>query len=159
MKALAENVMIKEVISVKENYSLFQLEELFFNENISGAPVIDDEGHLIGIVSKTDVICNELEHELQTIMSSFASLFSEEMSEFSKFKSTTLHPSSAQVKDIMTKSVLTIEKDTPIEQIASIMLKEKIHRLVVIDQGKVIGLISSMDLLPLISGGKFRYGG
>ena len=80
MKVVAKNVMIKDVISVKENYSLFQLEELFFNENISGAPVIDDEGQLIGIVSKTDIICNELEHELQTIMSSFVSLFSDEIS-------------------------------------------------------------------------------
>ena len=149
---LADEVMIKEVICVEGTISLFQLEEIFFNKNISGAPVVDDENNLIGIVSKTDLICHELELELETIIHSFASVLPDEAAELREIsEKITQRSTFVTVQDIMTKDVLTIEKDVPVKEIASLMMKNRIHRLVVTEKGKVVGLISSMDLLPLIS--------
>jgi len=160
MKIVAEDIMKKKVISVHENISMFQLQETFFNENISGAPVVDEEKRLIGIVSKTDVICSELENELHLILNSFMSLFSDEIEGLNEYSvKTTKNPSSIFVKDIMTRNVLTVKKDTPVTDIVSIMLKKKIHRVVVVEDEKVVGLISSMDILPLIAGREIKYGG
>lgn len=157
MELLAQDVMKKEVISVKENISLFQLQEIFFNENISGAPVIDDEGKLVGIVSKTDLICSELEQELENILGSFVSILSDELIQFPELKEKPVRRHTViTVKDIMTKNVLTVKKSTPVKEVASLMLEHKIHRLIVVENGKVIGLISSMDLLPLIAKGEIK---
>jgi len=126
----AKDVMTSPVICVSPTTPTEELAKLFIDKSISGAPVIDENGKLVGIVSKTDLL--------------EAHLMPEEYME-----SPTLQK--GYVEDIMVPIVSFVSENDPIDRIIHLMSDENIHRVVVTDgEGKVVGIITPMDVLKYI---------
>lgn len=124
--------MSRPVISLPLDMPVHDARNLFRQENIRRAPVIK-KGKLVGIISKQDLI--------DAAPSKATSLSVWEMNYLL---------SKITVKDIMTKKVITIDEDTPIEQAARIMVDESIGGMPVMRDGVVAGMITETDLFKVL---------
>jgi acetoin utilization protein AcuB len=123
--------MSRPVISVSPEAPINDVLAMFRKEHISRAPVVKN-GKLVGIVTENDLI--------HASPSSLTTLSVWEMHYLiSKIK----------IKDVMTKKVVTVDRDTPIEEAARIMADKQIGGLPVMDGKKVVGLITETDLFKL----------
>lgn len=129
---LVEGRMSRPVIALPPDMPIHDALNLFKQEKIRRAPVVE-KGKLIGIVSDQDLI--------DATPSQATSLSRWEMNYLL---------SKLTVKEIMTKEVITINEDTPIEQAARIMADNKIGGLPVLRDGKVVGMITETDLFKIL---------
>jgi acetoin utilization protein AcuB len=124
--------MSRPVISVSPEDPINEVLAMFRNEHIRRAPVMK-EGKLVGIVSERDL--------LNASPSSATTLSVWELNYLI---------SKVKVKDVMTKKVITVDADTPIEEAARIMADKKIGGLPVMSSGKVVGVITETDLFKIL---------
>ena len=144
MSAKARDVMNAEILTVAEDMTVHELATFLTDHEISGAPVEDVEGRLIGVVSTTDIA-----------RTAFESGSAEEDEEHPVDDLGDLHieEEGLLVGDIMTPTVFAVEADAPISHVAQSMLDGHLHRLLVIEGRKVIGIVSTSDLLRLLAEG------
>ena len=153
IQAKARDVMNAEILTVTEDMTVHELATFLTDHEISGAPVEDVEGRLIGVVSTTDLARSAFEsgsaepsdehpfyHSWAT-----ASLDPEDMEELH------VEEEGMQVRDIMTPTVFAVEADAPVSHVAGSMLDGHLHRLLVIEGQRVVGIISTSDLLRLLA--------
>ncbi|HTM07837.1 MAG TPA: CBS domain-containing protein [Verrucomicrobiae bacterium] len=115
----AKNIMTSEVVTVSASATVKQAACLLTREQISGAPVIDRQGRIVGILSEADIVAKH----------------------------------GARVKDIMSKIVSSVDEETSIEEMASLMTAEKISRLPVLRGKKLVGIVSRADLVAAVARG------
>jgi len=110
-------IMTGHVKCVRPDTELAEVCDLLTTESISGAPVVDEAGHAIGIISRTDLIHREL------------------------------LPPGATVDDLMMPMAFTLPEHASVAQAAALMAYEGVHRLPVLDTaGAVIGIVSALDI-------------
>src|SRR5215213_10203277 len=124
--------MSRPVISVSPDAPINEVLAMFKKEHIRRAPVIKN-GKLLGIVSDSDL--------LNASPSPVTTLSVWEMNYLI---------SKVTVKQVMSKKVITVDKDTPIEEAARIMADKKIGGLPVVSAGKVVGVITETDLFKIL---------
>jgi len=139
---IVQNVMSKKVITISSGSTLKEAAQILVKHKISGAPIVDKEGNLIGIISEKDLFKALFPglHELLADIKLW--LYHQEIEDRTKDNEKII------VNEIMTKEVLTIEPDTPVMRAGSLMLTRGIHRLVVFDrhEKKVVGIVSRGDI-------------
>lgn len=161
----AADVMNPEVLSVPDDLPVRELASFLVEHEISGAPVSDATGNLVGVVSVTDIVLAasggaERERDRQDPHDRgdrgarrhadfFARAWengvtSEELDGFD------LADGSLTVREIMTPSVYSVPEDTLVSEIAEIMVDSHVHRLLVTRGEKVVGIVSTSDLLGLL---------
>ncbi len=124
--------MSRPVISVTPDTPINDALAMFRKEHIRRAPVMKD-GKLVGIVSERDL--------LNASPSPVTTLSIWEMHYLI---------SKVTIKDVMTKKVITVDQDTPIEEAARIMADKKIGGVPVVSDGKVVGIITETDLFKIL---------
>jgi len=160
MGPTARDVMRTEVHTVSPAMSLVELERAFTRHKVTGFPVVR-EGRLVGMVSRTDVV------RQLTVEQSVA----EEISAFYRggvFEQD-LDPSLAQVAtwvgrrledmsvaDAMVHEVIAVPPEEPVDAVARVLVERRIHRVPVVEQGVLRGIVSSLDLVALLAEGRAR---
>jgi CBS-domain-containing membrane protein len=153
MPATARDVMTRSVVCVGADTPLVEVYRLFLTEQIHGAPVVDDEELLIGVVTSTDLL-RGAEEERDTAVAS--SDYLRDLIEFSgpdwangpaDFQDRLAH---LTVAEVMTPSAVTVRPDTPVAEVARTLRQHQVHRVWVEDGGRVCGVVSTFDLLPLV---------
>ncbi len=130
MTLQAKDIMEPRVVSVPPDMTLDQFEEFLTIQGIDGAPVQEDNGEVIGIASKTDVI---------------RALRFQKREPFEQ-----LTGQNITVADIMTNDVIFVPPDLSAREVAEVMIEEGIHRVLVGDKQHVRGIITAFDLLGLV---------
>ena len=141
--------MTKDVITVRPETLIRELAEIFIKHCISGVPVVDDDGKVIGIATESDLIFHSKRPKVPpflTILDSFIFLDSPEKMERELRKI-----AAALVSDVYTTPPLTITPETPLDEIASMMTDKQVHTLPVLDgEGKMIGIVGKKDIIRTI---------
>jgi CBS domain-containing protein len=155
MTMRARDVMQSPVISVSPETSLADVHRLFAEEEIHGAPVIGDDGSMVGVITSTDLVNAVLE---QTESGAFGSEYLRELVEFSGPDWSRGTPADFQdrlrqlsAQDIMTPGGACVPASAPVSEVAALMHERHIHRVWVTERGVLAGVISSFDLLPLLA--------
>ena len=149
MSVTASDIMTRDVVCVKATASLQELLEIVSAQHVSGVPVLDEESKLVGIVSKTDLVTYGLERELSAILGQETVNTSHvDLPDFNNLLGS--EPAKESVSQLMTSSVITAAPSTEVKALVRIMLENKIHRVVITDNERVVGIVSSMDLLRLL---------
>jgi CBS domain-containing protein len=147
----ASDLMNPRVLTVSQDMGVPELANFLVANDISGAPVVDASGKLVGVVSLSDIaeVLAEDDGEDGDRSDFFASewdagLSPEEIEE--------LPPDATEltVADIMTPDVFTVGEETPVSEIAEAMISSHVHRLLVTREDRVVGIISTSDLLGLL---------
>jgi len=139
---LAKDVMTTNVVSVFEWTTVSEIAQLLLERHISGVPVVDENGNLIGLVSEGDLI-RRTELGSDQPKSWWLNLLTSESARARDYVKS--HGSHA--RDIMTKNVTTVAVDTPLSEIAILLEEQRIKRVPVVRDGKVVGIVSRSNLL------------
>jgi CBS domain-containing protein len=153
MVRTAKSVMQESVVSVNPETPLVDVQRLFVEEEIHGAPVVDDEGTILGVITSQDLLrAAEDERDTAVVDTQY---FRDDL-EFSGPDWSAMPEdfqdrlSNLTASDAMTREVVTLGPDTPVTQVASTLRKNRIHRVFVVDDGELVGVISTFDLLECL---------
>lgn len=150
----AEQIMCQSVLTVPADWSVDRLSRFLIDKNISGAPVTDEAGKLIGVVSSSDVVRQAGSGLVDMVRRDDAFYNSMTDAFLSPEDQRAFHETidqSVMVNDIMTPMVFEVAPDTPLQRVAEAMVKGRIHRVLVTEQGELRGIISALDLLKVIT--------
>ena len=153
-KFVAKDLMSEKVVCVHPDTPIHTLIKILIKNHINGAPVVNKDGKLVGVVSKTDIVEYDEKTSKKRFPSSKKSFYSDTngklkkaLAKISKAKSF----GNAVVQDIMTSHVVTAQADDTIDRLAKIMYDKKIHRIIIQDKEQVIGVVSTLDILHAVS--------
>ena len=151
---VAADIMTKNVICVTKDADLRDLGKLFLAKGITGAPVIDRDGDICGVISQTDLLFYQLTRDDELVLpSDFYQSARVEGRPLSKgFQIEDVN--TATVEQVMTPVVHAVLPTTPIVEIAKLMSKRHIHRVIVRREMKVAGIISALDVLRAFGGNR-----
>ena len=138
-------IMTKEVITVKKTTTIRELAALITKHRIGSAPVVDDLGNLIGIVTESDLIEQDKSLHIPTVISLFDWVIYLESDK--KFEKELKKVTGQTVADIYTEQVETVAPTTPVNEVADLMSRKKIHTLPVVAGNKLVGIVSRIDLI------------
>jgi len=155
-QAKARDVMQRTVITVGPEASLADLQRLFLEEGIGGAPVVDDEGRVVGVVTVSDIL-RAVEEERDTAVAE--PRYFRETEEFSgpdwshdvaDFQD---RLAELRVEDAMSRAVIAVAPDASAADVARRMRESRVHRVLVLDKDVLVGIVSTFDLIELLAEG------
>lgn len=141
----AIDIMTPKVISVGPDAEVREIAQLLLEHRISAVPVVDDERHVLGIVSEGDLMRRVKSDEHQG-RSWWLSLFTggKDPGEYVKSHG-------RKAREVMTPDPLTVEENTPLHTIARLLEKHHIKRVPVVREDKLVGIVSRANLLQGIA--------
>ena len=142
----AADVMIPNVITVGVDASIGEVAAILLNNHISAAPVVDENGELVGIVSEGDLI-RRPEIGTSERHSWWLELISNEWASATEC----IKSHSRKVADVMTRDVITAKPDTPLGDIAAMLERNRIKRVPIVEEGKLAGLVSRANILQALA--------
>jgi CBS domain-containing protein len=143
---VARDIMTKDVVTIDQDASIENLSEILLQNKISGVPVVDKNGNLAGIVTEADIIVKDTDLHFPRYFKLLDGIIY--LESLNRFRENLRKHLAIRVGDIMTTKVRTISPDTPVSEIAEIMLASKINRLPVLDDnGKLAGIVTRADIV------------
>jgi CBS domain-containing protein len=115
----ARDIMTTTVISVSPDMLLTDVIKLLLRWHISGVPVLDEKGTLLGIITEHDVVNFAFSGDAQD----------------------------TRVSEAMTKTVITFPPETPVEALVNCCAEKRIRRVPIVEDGRVVGIVSRRDIL------------
>lgn len=139
-----EEVMTRDVITTSPGAAIHEVARLMVNHTVSGLPVVDDTGQLVGIISEGDLILRQKQRERLSWWRLFFEDGERLAREYQKAVGTT-------VGEVMSTAVISASPDLPIESAAVILDRHRIRRLPVVADGRLVGIVSRGDLVKALS--------
>jgi CBS domain-containing protein len=140
-------IMTRDVFTVPPDMSVKELANLLFQKEISGLPVVDKEGHILGMVTEKDIIKMAMPKYLEYEgLNDFAFVL-----DTGPFWKKVAAADKLSVKDIMRKDVLCVTDDTPVPEVARLMITKNVRRVPVLREGKLAGIIARSDIVKEIA--------
>lgn len=130
---LVAELMETKVQTVREDSTVADAILTMSDAHVSSLPVVDGHGRILGVISKTDVLTAEAEcgeGGLQTLVDN------------------------TEVQAIMTRRPLAVSPEATVSEAAQQMLYADVHRLYVVDEDRVVGVLSTMDLVRAVATGR-----
>lgn len=158
MTALAKDVMQTEVVTIDAGRPLAELEEVLLRHRLHGLPVLDGD-RLVGIVSRSDVV-RQLKLEEERLAGSAFYLEPFDADERrDEDQSRVLEAAASRiaklrVRDVMIDHMISVSPRAPVDEVARVMLEQRIHRVLVEEDGVLRGIVSSFDLVRLVAEGR-----
>jgi CBS domain-containing protein len=141
------------VVTVDRDATLLDAHRLFVEEEIHGAPVVDADGEVVGVISTLDILrAVQEEHESTTSIPDYYREFLPFSGPDWRSGAEDFQDRLAQltVGDAMTESVVSVSPDASIAEIARLLRQHRIHRVLVGEDGQLLGIVSTFDLVALL---------
>jgi CBS domain-containing protein len=153
MEVTAKDVMTRNILKVQEDMTVHELATFLTENEITGAPVENSTGKLVGVVSVWDIALSEAEQATIDVEHTNSNIYPDMKKRLTRQEVMTLHLENdgLQVKDIMTPVAYTVPEDTPVCEIAKTMVAGRVHRLIVTHNNHMIGIVTTMDLIKLLT--------
>ena len=145
----ARDVMSTDVKTVSPDMSVEEAAKVMSDNNVSGLPVVNDDGELVGILSEKDMIIKDKKLHFPDYINVLGGIIY--LESYKKFEEEFKKYIAVDVKGLMTKDVITISPEETLEEIANLMVEEDINRLPVVEDGKLIGIVTRGDLVKDIA--------
>jgi CBS domain-containing protein len=142
----AADVMSRSVLSVTPNASLVEAIRLMLGNHISGLPVIDEAGQLVGILTEGDLL-----RRGETGTERHRPRWLEILMGPGRLASEYVRTHGRKVDDIMTREPVSVALEAPLDEIVELMERHRIKRVPVIDRDKLVGIVSRADLLRALA--------
>ena len=145
-KRLVKDIMVKEVITIQKDASVEELSELLIKNKISGVPVTDSDGKLVGIATEGDLIIKDTDLHFPRYFKLLDSIIY--LESLNKFKKNLKKFLGTKVEDVMTAEIKTVKEETPISEAANMMIKYNINRVPVLDsKDELVGIVTRADIV------------
>ncbi|MCE5328813.1 CBS domain-containing protein [bacterium] len=142
----ANDIMITNVVTVQSDITIGELSNILLKNKVSGVPVVDKEDKLIGIVTEADIIKDNIKIKFPFYFDPL--MVSVYMVDFEKYNENVKDYLNTKVEEIMNQRVKTANPQTPVNEIADIMVNSKVNRVPIIDENKkVVGIVTRADIV------------
>jgi predicted transcriptional regulator len=147
-----KDLMNPDIMTVADEMTTDELARYLIEREISGAPVVDSQGHLIGVVSMTDIGRNMADRSEFTSSrsSGFYRDYASDLT-LDDVGQRYVEERAVTVRDVMTPAIHQVPVTASVADVARIMVEQHIHRLVVTHGKEPVGIITSMDLLKMVA--------
>lgn len=156
MALTAKDLMNPDVVSAREDMTVHQLMILLETNHITGVPVLDGSGALVGVVSASDIVIADEDLEDHDPPESAFHHCAQDAAAESQMPPPAEGVGDLRVGRIMSRRVVTATPDTPVRQLAGTMHRRHIHRVIIVDDRRVAGIVSSLDILRAVGEGLLR---
>lgn len=150
-KLLSKDIMTPHIKSVPQSWTMQRFADFLSDNNISGSPVANDEGDLIGIATLKDIA----DFHLNSVSENYeAKMTEEEKLEARRLRMMIFEGMSklpVEVGDIMTPIMFSVDEQTKVVDVAKLMMTEHLHRVFVKKGQTLTGIITTYDLLKVIA--------
>jgi CBS domain-containing protein len=141
----AKDIMTRKVHTVSTDTDVEELARLFVETGVSAMPVLDAQGGLKGIVTETDLVEQNKPLHIPTVISIFDWVLYLESEK--DFREQVQKMTARKVGEICTREVVTCTPETPVADIAALMVDHKAHLIPVVEAGKVVGVVARLDII------------
>lgn len=138
--------MIPHVICLTPDTSVREARETLAKRRVSGAPVVDDNGRPIGVISQTDLIRANVE----SVTAAQAGRFYSDVEDYRDIAEQHVDRSEMPIASLMTRDVWSVSRDTGVAIAASVMRERRVHRLLVTERGVLVGIVTALDLMRIV---------
>lgn len=138
-------IMTKDLVTVRRETTVGELARLFAEKHISGIPVVDDGGRLIGMVTETDLVEQDKSLHIPTVISIFDWVICLESEK--KFEKELRKMTGQTVGDILNTDIATLSPEDPVSRAADIMSSRKVSTIPVLEGGRLAGVVARIDLI------------
>ena len=141
---LAKDIITTSVVTAASDTSIEAISHLMMTHNVSGLPVVNEQGAILGIVTEGDLILREQTEAKDSRLSSWwLRLLSDRKTDAANYIKT--HGTRAD--EVMTRDVVTVSEDTPVSDIARVLAEMRVKRVPVTRDGTLVGIVSRINLL------------
>jgi CBS domain-containing protein len=140
------DLMNSDVVCARPGMTVAEVRDLLATRGIGGAPVVDDSGKILGVVSQSDLVRQTSQ---RTTVGESGHFFTN-VSEYRELANLPRDLSDAPVETVMSKEAYTVPQDSSAAAGAKMMRERKIHRLLVTDGGLLVGVVTALDLLRAV---------
>lgn len=148
---LVRDIMTKEVMTVKASTSVNDVAKLMGQRDITGVPVVDDQQHVVGIITELDLIVRNTRLEMPRFIE-VLDWGKIPLERPSHLRERLKHMLGTEARDVMTSKVTTIGPEASIEELAELMVRARVNPVPVIDEGgRLIGIVSRADLIDMMA--------
>jgi len=149
-----ENVKVREimetnVVTIGPDATVRELAEILAKNNISGLPVVNKSGELLGVVTEGDVILEDAELHFPHYIQFLDSIIY--LESVRKFEERLRKAVGVKVADIMSTDVLTVDPDMSVRQVATIMADNNVNRVPVMENDRLVGIVARTDIVRAIA--------
>lgn len=141
----AADVMVTKVITVRLDTPVATIAEVLLANRISAVPVVNNKDVLVGIVSEGDLI-----HRVEAGTERHRSWWLELLAGKEMLAHEFVKSHARKAADVMTRPVVSVQPDTPLADIASLLEKHRIKRVPVVTNGKITGIVSRANLIQAL---------
>jgi len=148
-----KDLMNPDIMTVADDMTTNELARYLIEREISGAPVVDSEGHLIGVVSMTDIGRNMAEpsDDESSRGSNFYGEIAADLT-LEDLGQRYVEDRAVTVRDVMTPVIHNVPVTASVAEAAAIMVDQHIHRLIVTQGKQPVGILTSLDLVKVVAG-------
>jgi len=143
----ARDVMSSPVITVNPATSVREVAQLFLDKRISGAPVVDDNGKLVGMISEGDLL-----HRAEAETGRRRSWWLHLLTQKGTLASDYVREHGRSVADVMSHRLITASPEMPLRDIARLLEKNRIKRVPIVENGELVGFVSRANLIQAVAG-------
>ncbi|HYB12233.1 MAG TPA: CBS domain-containing protein [Myxococcota bacterium] len=144
-RSVAE-LMNPDVVCLPPEASVREAELTLVKRGVSGAPVVDARGRPIGVISQRDLA----RYLSERATAGASGRFYSDVEEYQEIADVRVDRSSTPVSELMSDEVYSVTRETGVAVAANIMRERRIHRLMVTDRGRLVGIVTSLDLLRIV---------
>lgn len=141
----ASDIMQRQLITVQAGDSLAEVERILAESGISGVPVLHEDGRVLGVLSMADIVRSHAEEAQEWTPQGTG----REEEDVDEDDDDGYGPDAPQLsaEDVMSTDIATVAPDATLREIARTMVENQVHRVIVAERGRAVGLISTMDVL------------
>ncbi len=140
----AKNIMTEDVVTIGPKADVEEAAQILSENNVSGLPVVKD-GKVLGIISEKDLIIKDKKLHFPDYIDLLGGIIY--LESYKKFEEEFKKFIAVNVEELMTEDVITISPETPVEDIATIMVEEEVNRIPVVENDKLVGIVTRADLV------------
>lgn len=145
----ARDIMTREVIAFVPGTSVTEAARILLDKRINGAPVLEGD-RLVGILTQSDLVAQQKKLSLPSVFTIFDAVIP--LGSTSKMEREMAKIAALTVGQAMSRNPITVGPDTPLEDIATLMVDDKLHTLPVVEAGRCVGVIGKEDVLRTLMG-------
>lgn len=152
MTVFAYEIMTPSIKAVPQSWTMDRLARFLTDNEITGSPVTDDSGEIVGIATLKDI--TEFRWNANRADTAENRMTAEEEQEARRLRMMIFEEMGkvpVEVRDIMTPIVVSVDEQTPVQDIADMMMEEHLHRIFITKEKKITGIVTTYDMLKLIS--------
>lgn len=140
-----KDIMTGNPVTLKADTEIAEAAKILLDRRINGAPVLDNDGKLVGILCQSDLITQQKKFPIPTVFTLLDGLIP--LGSTKNLEKEIHKITASLVEDAMTPDPVTVSPDQTIEDVATLMVDKKYHTLPVVAEGELVGVIGKEDVL------------